>query len=124
MQQIAPTNKVSIVIDVSYDSQGNADKKAIPYEFIYGIGINGLTPLEKALCTKAIGEEVRISIDAKHWAELFGHLEPPYFKDLPSIQKLMLTAKIISITSPPHREVIQALSHLTSCGGGCGCGCH
>jgi hypothetical protein len=124
MQSINPTDKVSVLLTIHYLSPKKPDQNSISYEFIYGIGTYGLCPLELAINSKAVGDEFEINISCNSWLDLFGHLPAPYLKEVLNLHEMKIKAQITSIVPAQDKEVIQALSNLTRCQGGCDCGCN
>jgi len=117
------TNKVSLVLKLFPASENKRPIDSAVFEFIYGIGTFGLCPLELALVSKSVGDEMELTVGADGWRELFGHLAPPRFENLPTEEKWRVEMKIIAVAPCDSREIIQALAHMTGCSGGCGCGC-
>ncbi len=123
MQQINPLNKVRLSIQAAQSNSAASEIISQQYEFIYGIGTSGLSPLEKVLASKSVGDKVQINVTGENWLDLFGHLPRPDRKTLPAGQQWELEVHIHTVTPAENREVIQALANQTECGGGCGCGC-
>jgi hypothetical protein len=124
MQSKKPADKISILFTIYPLPQTKNEQTSINYEFIYGIGTYGLCPLELLLHSKAVGDEFEISINTNNWMDLFGHLPAPNLEVDLNSQKLKIKVQIKSIAPAQNREVIKALSNLTRCQGGCGCGDH
>jgi hypothetical protein len=91
--------------------------------FVYGIGINGLTPFESALEGKAVGEEVAVRLEAEDVPEVFGHLLHEMGALPIRHRAFYLNLRIAGVSDADQRRLIQALAATTSCGGDCGCGC-
>jgi hypothetical protein len=96
---------------------------ALPKEFIFGVGINGLTHFECMLEGKHIGDEFVFPVGKNDVSHYFAHLyrllpgftletDPVYFKVV-----------IKGITEPTQREIVKSLAEAASCGSDCGCGC-
>jgi len=101
----------------------------VNFEFIYGIGAEGLEPFEVVLGDKWVGEHVVLTVTADEGPLFFGrflgsirqvlglHLLPP---------TLFLSMTVMAVVDPDNREVVQALARSTGhggCGGSCDCGC-
>ena len=98
------------------------------YEFIFGIGTGGLTPLEYELAEKNVGDLVDFHLHGSEMKTFFGHLYTPVVGLFLDHSELFLSARIISVETARSREVVKAMAEMTarnegscSCGGGCGC---
>ncbi|MBU1568462.1 MAG: hypothetical protein KJ630_22905 [Proteobacteria bacterium] len=101
----------------------------VVFEFIFGIGADGLEPFEVALSAKSPGENLLLTLTADEVPQFFGrflgpirhllglHLFPP---------TLCLQIIVKSVVDADNREVVKALAKSTGhsgCGGSCDCGC-
>ena len=93
------------------------------FEFIFGIGPDGMCPFEYQLVNKAIGEEIGMHVKKETLHSLFEHLRPPVMNLFEKHAVLYLKATILKIEKPENTEVIKALSALASHHHDCGCGC-
>ena len=100
----------------------------VPFNFILGLGTDGLTPFEKEIAGKAPGETLVLMVSGEQWRQIFGHLMPP--PGLPPLDtgKVCLEIYIEGTQAAQQREVIKGLAEVANygdygCGGGCGCGC-
>ncbi len=99
------------------------------FEFIYGIGAEGLEPFEAVLGDKCVGGHVVLTLAADEVPQFFGrflrqirqlfglHLLPP---------TLSLHMTVTAVADADNREVVQALAKSAGhggCGGSCDCGC-
>ena len=97
----------------------------IPFDFIFGVGVEGLSPFEKALDGKACGMAVFFQIRSREIAEMFGHLKPPVDDFVRQAPVFYLKATIDRIVDADDREVVSAMARASACGeGDCGCGCN
>lgn len=93
-----------------------------PYDFIFGIGIDGLSPFEWDLEGKGVGHEGVYDLKRAELNGLFHHLIPPLFLcDVPEVFTLKI--RVVGIGQADQREVIKAMAEASSCGSGC-CGGH
>jgi hypothetical protein len=91
-----------------------------PYDFIFGIGIDGLSPFEFDLAGKGVGHESVYILKRAELNRLFQHLIPPLFLcDTP--EAFTLKIRVIGIGQADPREVIKAMAEASSCGSDC-CG--
>ena len=90
-------------------------------EFIFGIGSQGLTPLEFELAGKNIGEEVLIHIRREDLADTFQHVPIPSFCLSHSLGGCWLRLRIVRVREADQREIVKALADMAECGSEC-CG--
>jgi hypothetical protein len=96
-----------------------------PFVFIYGVGSQGITPFEKALFGKRIGDQVRFDISPTDYYETVGHLDLPLLKHTGIMQPISLQVTINAIDKATDQEVVKAMAAGGSCDDcGCGCGGH
>ena len=93
------------------------------FKFIFGLGVDGLTPFEYALSGKSIGDEVRLQMKTEELNRIFRHITPPFVNKLVNRGELFLTAKITAVETADGREVIRAMAEMAECGSACDCGC-
>ena len=90
-------------------------------EFIFGIGSQGLTPLEFELAGKNIGEEVLIHIRREDLADTFQHVPIPSFCLSHALDGCWLKLRIVRVREADQREIVKALADMAECGSEC-CG--
>lgn len=116
--------KVALVLEAGpsqEDFQPSREPKKV--DFIYGIAAGGITPFEKILYQKNVGDELITTVDLDYAAEYFGPLAHGILHWLPERGKLALRVGIDSVSTPEDREIVKALASGGGCGGGCDCGC-
>ena len=59
------------------------EETAAPFTFIFGVGTDGLSPLEMILQGRGVGDVVEVTIPAEGVEYVFGQLTPP-----PAVRKL------------------------------------
>lgn len=103
-----------------------ADLIASPEEarFVFGLGVDGLTPFEFELEGKAAGDRVQYRMARSQVPEMFGHL----LHDMGCLPirnaEFYLNVEIEAVAEVDQRQLVKALAATTSCGDGdCGCGC-
>jgi len=96
----------------------------LPFEFIFGVGKEGLTPFECELADKTEGDVVSFQVDPGKRCETFEHIAIP-FPDVPGhLTSFYLKTQVVSVTPAGSREVVKAMAQVASCGDGCcGDGC-
>ena len=91
------------------------------FEFIYGLGAKGLTPIEFQLADKTVEDEVRLQINGEQIPQVFQHLILPPIKIPEDVDLLYLRFRVMEISPAEQREVIKALAEIADCGDDC-CG--
>lgn len=121
--QVEPLRKVTLHLYAGCSPQDNPHPAEATLDFIFGLGKDGLAPIERELAGKAIGSTVHIELPENGFCPFFGHI-PLCDISLPSVDEIAcLKIKITNIEIPTAREVISAMADITPCGGGCDCGC-
>ena len=122
MEKIGPPKKVTLSIEAGTTPE-SMDLTPQPslFEFIYGLGTKGLTPIEFHLADKTIGDEVRLQIDGNQIPQVFQHLIPPSIKIPEDVDVLYLRFRVTEIIQAEQREVIKALAEIADCADDC-CG--
>jgi hypothetical protein len=122
-QQVVPLKKVSLALctgktEASMDSM----KPLQSMEFIYGVGLDGLTHFECMLAGKHVGDELIFPVEKNAAHHQFAHLH----RLLPGFpigaDPVFVKINIRDISEPTHREIVRSLAEAASCG--CGCGSH
>lgn len=116
---------MKVSLTVKSDDSNPDDNRGTPFEFIYGIGSTGITPFEKALFGKTVGERVQFKIPATEYCEIVGHLELPLREQTGIMAPVSLQVTIDRIAKAQDHEVVKAMASGGSCSDcGCGCGGH
>ena len=127
MPETKPTieNLMKVTLDITADGETKTNAQPAVFEFIYGLGVEGITPFEKALFGKSVGDRVRVDIGPADYRETVGHLELPLFKQIGIAKTTCLQATIAGIAKAQDHEVVKAMASGSSCSDcGCGCGGH
>ena len=96
-----------------------------PFEFIYGVGPSGITPFEKALFGKGVGNRIKFDVAPSAFRETVGHLELPLREQSGIMAPVSLHVTITDVVRAHDRDVIIAMAAGGSCSDcGCGCGGH
>ena len=124
MEKIGPLKKVALSMEAGTSPEFmDLTPQPSMFEFIYGLGAKGLTPIEFHLADKTVGDEVRLQVDGKQIPQVFQHLIPPPIKIPEDADDLYLRFRVTEIIPAGRREVIKALAEITGCGDDC-CGTH
>ncbi len=115
--------KVSLSLEAG-TTQDSMDLSEQPFsfQFIYGVGTEGVCLFEKALFEKRPGEKILLQVDPHQTGEIFGHLKQRLFNFLPMNRSFYLKSTITAIETADSREIVQALAKGTG-SSDCGCGC-
>lgn len=115
--------KVSVNIDANPPSTENA--KSVPFEFIFGVGSEGVTPFEKALFGKSVGDSIQLDIAPTEYCQTVGHLELPLREQSGIMAPTHVQVTVTDIVRAQDREVVKAMAAGGGCSDcGCGCGGH
>lgn len=117
------------VLAGSEPGRHNLTPSPVGFEFIYGLGAEGLEPFEMALSDKCSGDSLALTVAAGDAAAFLGRFLRPIGHLLglhlfPSTLCLYLT--VTAVADAENREVVQALARSAGhggCGGSCDCGC-
>ena len=93
-------------------------------EFIFGLGLEGMTPFEYELSDKTEGESVLLHLRKEDFYSFFEHLNPPLTDLFAGKADVYLKVNIDAVTPAENREIVKAMAAMTTHGGaGCDCGC-
>ena len=93
------------------------------FEFIFGLGPEGMSPFEYELVEKTEGQEVLLQLQSEILPAFFEHLNLPIINLFKERDEIFLNVKIQKISPADHREVVKAMADMTAHGHGCDCGC-
>ncbi len=117
---IGPMTRVALEIDTGDSARPTGP---VDFEFIFGIGVNGLCGLEMRLAGKKAGQETRLEVEPGTMEELFGHLGCSLMRAAGRQPPFALKIRIKEVAPAKPREVVKAMAENTECGCDCGCGC-
>jgi hypothetical protein len=114
------------MVTVSMEAGVTAEKMDLTstpqeWEFVFGIGSEGLTPLEFELSGKNVGEEVLMHVKREDLAEILQHAPIPRFWLSRPLEGCWLKLRVVGVREADQREIIKALAELAACGSQC-CG--
>lgn len=127
MQNPSPTIDalMKIHLTIKTGAANGSDSAGTPFKFIYGVGTDGITPFEKALFGKSIGDRIELEIPASEHCTILGHLELPLVEQTGIQAPRSLQMTVTDVARADDREVVKAMASGGSCGDcGCGCGAH
>jgi hypothetical protein len=95
--------------------------------FIFGIGSDGLTPLECLLNGRKEAETIAFRVAGSEAGLFFGHVAPALGRLAEGREEVYFNASILAVETPQPRDVIKAMAEMAGHGHGsgcdCGCGC-
>ena len=112
---------VSMETGTSPDSMDLCQQPFI-FQFIYGVGSEGVCLFEKALYEKRSGEEILLQVDPYQTGDVFGHLKQSLITFLPMAKPFYLKSTITAIEAANNQEIVRAIAKGTG-SSDCGCGC-
>lgn len=115
--------KITVALETG-TSPDNMDLSEAPFsfQFIYGVGAEGVCLFEKALFEKQSGEEILLEVVPHQTGEIFGHLKQALINILPMATPFYLKSTITAIETADNRELVKAIAKGTG-SSNCGCGC-
>ena len=121
-EKIDPLKKVTLSIEAGTTPDSmDLTPKSYQFEFIYGLGISGLTHFEMQLADRTVGEQIHLRISREEIPQVFQHLVL-FPLTLPEhLDSVYLTIRITEVIPADQREVIKALAEMASCEDHC-CG--
>ena len=118
-------NLMKVSLSIRTDTAGNGETATPSFEFIYGIGPEGVTLFEKALFGKAVGDRIQFNLDAANSCEAVGHLQESLREQTGIVPPASLHVTVTGVVRAPDRDVVKAMAAGGTCGDcGCGCGGH
>jgi len=122
---VGPLTKVSLVLTVSAKDAGSQPSASgIPFDFICGLAIEGLTAFEKDLLGKIPGDRVNIQVEPAQLQAYFEHLLCPLMDAVNIKPPFDFVIDVQSVAPVSERELVHALarkSEMNECQCGCGC---
>jgi hypothetical protein len=114
--------KVTLDIEAEDLAAGSGNKS---FQFVYGVGPDGITPFEKALFGKVAGDRVRLEIAPTEYLLTVGHLAMPLREQTGITSPAGMQVTITDVVKARDREVVQAMAAGGGCSDcDCGCGGH
>jgi hypothetical protein len=113
MEKIDHLKKVSLLLEVGGQTTA--------LEFVFGIGPEGLSPIEFELAEKKEGDAVALQLSGGDVADTFQHLMIPALASLEGRESCVLKVRVEHVRPADQKEVIKAMAEIASCGDHC-CG--
>lgn len=119
---IGPLKKISLLLEAQTGPEmPDSTAGAIAFEFIFGMGSQGLCPFEFQLADKKEGDGLSLRVRGEDLGKLFQHLPLPSLQIGEGVETFYLKVKIVKVSEADPKEVIKALAESGSCGDHC-CG--
>lgn len=120
--KIEPLKKVLLSLEAGVtECAMDLTPEPLPYEFIYGLGVEGLTPFEMELAQRSVGNEWVFSLKRGEIRETFQHLPFPALSIPDHLNQFYMKVRVDRVMDPGRRELIGAMAEITNCGDHC-CG--
>jgi len=120
--RVGPLKKIGLDIEAGTGpSRMDLTQVPAPFEFIFGLGREGLTPFEMELVGKKVGEDVVFFLKEQDVPAFFQHHSPLPPGCRGEGDSIYLRVRITRVVRPEPREVIGALADIANCGDHC-CG--
>jgi hypothetical protein len=122
LQVVGPLKKISLLLEAGTGPDKlDLSLEPIPFEFILGVGSQGLSPFEFQLADKKEGDGLSMNIRVEELSDLFQHLLIPSLAIPESISEIYLNVKIVKVSQADPKEVIKAMAEVAGCQDHC-CG--
>jgi len=125
MTKIENLKKITLSIQAGMSQNTmNLTPKYPKVEFIFGLGLEGMTPFEYELAGRTEGESILLHLKKEDFYSFFEHLNPPITDLFDGRDDVYLKVNIDVVTPAENREIVKAMADLAAHGGaGCDCGC-
>jgi hypothetical protein len=124
MKKVENLKKVTLRVEAGKTADHmDLTPEALEFEFIFGIGPDGMCPFEYELADKNEGDTVLLHLKKQDIHLFLQHLRLPIQALIEENDSFFLKVKLTRIEQSASKEVVKALAELTSHSGGCGCGC-
>ena len=124
MKKVENLKKVNLLLEAGNTAEDmDLTPEVLGFEFIFGIGPDGMCPFEYELANKNEGDIVLLHLKKQEIHHYLKHLQLPVQALIDEKNSFFLRVKISKIEQPDSKEVVRALAELTSHPGDCSCGC-
>jgi hypothetical protein len=113
MEKIENLKKVSLALMTG--------SQETPFQFIFGIGTDGLSPFEFELAGKKEGDILELQLGREAVTEVFQHLPIPPLQVPQEGERFHLKVRVEKVSPADRKEIIKAMAEMASCGDHC-CG--
>lgn len=122
---VGPLKKVVLALNVLSESDGQRHSgRDIDFEFIYGVGTQGITSFEKDLHAKSPGDCLSLRMDNDNLQDHLEHLFCPLMEAIQDPAPVELRMTVKAVTPASNRDLVSAMAKLAGgCDADCDCGC-
>lgn len=122
--KVEPLKKVTLTVEAGASPEAmNLTPAPKSFDFVFGVGAEGLTSFEYGLAGKSEGEEALIRLKPEEVRSLPVNIFAPFSPTPPGGGDLYVKATVVRVLPAENREVIRAMAGSGGCGGDC-CGGH
>ncbi len=122
LREVSPLKKISLLLEAGTEpDKTDLTVEPIPCEFVFGVGSQGLSPLESELANRKEGDGLSTPVRGEELSALFQHLLIPPLAIPEGIGTFYLKVKIVKVSEANPKEVIRAMAEAAACGDHC-CG--
>jgi len=115
-EKIRHLKKVHLSLETGkYRDLMDLTPEPLRFDFIFGLGVEGLSPFEFELAEKEVGETITLSIQRDQIPETFGHLTnllPAFPGD---VKSFYLKVRVLELSEVDQREVIKSMANTAGC---------
>jgi hypothetical protein len=120
--KVGPLKKITLILEAGRQPVTmDLTREPVSYNFIYGTGIQGLSPFEFALADKRAGDVLNLHLRGEEIPSFFQHLFIPQLAVLDGVGAFYLRVRVVEVSEPDQREIIKAMAEAAACGDSC-CG--
>jgi len=125
--KVVEMKKIELLLTM-YD-ENEVEGQSASFTFVFGLESSGLTPFEKELFGKSVGDRLRLQPSVSELQSFFGSCYLPICQALQcsAFAALLLSVEVVAVQDAESREIVQQLARSAGdcgCGdGSCDCGC-
>jgi hypothetical protein len=120
--RVGHLKKISLRLEAGTHAEAmDLIREPVSCDFIYGIGMQGLSPFEFTLADKKAGDILNLHLRAEELPRFFQHLFIPQLAILEGMNVFYLRVRVVDVSEPDQREIIKAMAEAAACGDSC-CG--
>jgi hypothetical protein len=121
-EKVGHLKKISVRMEAGKHAETmDLTREPVPCDFIYGTGMQGLSPFEFELADKRAGDILTVHLRGEEIPRFFEHLCIPQLTILEGVSAFYLRVRIVEVSEPDQREIIKAMAEAAACGDSC-CG--